>query len=614
MFELNERYGFCKFIVVVPSIAIREGVFKTFNDTAEHFHHIYKQKARFFVYNSSNLHQLDEFSQNSGINVMIINMQAFNTSLKEGGTSKESRIIYTKQDSFQSRRPIDVIAANHPIIIQDEPQKMQGDKTQNALKNHFKPLFSLNYSATHAVRHDLVYVLDALDAYKKKLVKKIEVKGFELHRLSGTDGYIYFSEIILDKHKAPRARLQIDKKLKGGDRKRVTSPFDVGDNLYVESGELESYKGLFITDINTFDGTITFSSGDVLGVSEANCENLDNHIRRMQIRETIESHFEKEERLFADGIKCLSLFFIDEVAKYRQYDDEGNQKLGEYGVIFEEEYNAVLAEKITLEETPYISYLKRIATKDTHQGYFSIDKNKREINSKVTRGNDFSDDISAYDKILKHKEILLSFTDDTRFIFSHSALREGWDNPNIFQICTLKQSDNTTAKRQEVGRGLRLCVNQAGDRQDAETLGNELVQDVNKLTVIASSSYNDFVGTLQSDIKDYLYERPKKADKEYFAGKMVKANGETVVITEKQATAAYNYLVRNDYVDDDGKVTDNYRDAVKVILTCCLNILPLTPDRMTGRKQLKFRICRGSPAGTIVCPAVFSSYNAKSLV
>lgn len=574
MFELYKAYGWSKFIVVVPSIAIREGVRKSFEMLEDHFMQIYGLKTRYFVYSSSNLHQLDDFSQNSGINVMIINTQAFNTTMNEeknveGRRGNEAaRIIYTKRDEFGSRRPIDVIKANRPIIILDEPQKMGGVATQNALKKNFAPLFSLNYSATHRTSHNLVYVLDALDAFKKKLVKKIEVKGFELKNLGGTNRYMYLSAIVIDRKKPPRARLEFEVSRAGASPKRETRLLEVGDSLYIASRELEEYKGISIAEIDPIRATVTFSNGDTLAAGEASGNVNEGDIRRIQIRETINSHFDKEEKLFEQGIKCLSLFFIDEVAKYRQYGDDGEEIPGEYGRIFEEEYTAALNERLTLFPTAYQAYLRGINTDETHRGYFSIDKKGRAINSEVKRGADGSDDISAYDLILKRKDILASLGDTpehkVRFIFSHSALREGWDNPNVFQICALKHSDNATAKRQEVGRGLRLCVNRFGERQDAEACGESLVQSVNILTVVASESYAGFVADLQSEIKADLYERPTKASVDYFSGRTVYlTDGQPHTFTAAEATAVYNYLVRNDYVDDNGGVTDTYRSAAE---------------------------------------------------
>ncbi len=569
MFELYQTYGWSKFIVVVPSIAIREGVKKSFETTQEHFMELYGIKARFFVYNSSNLHQLDEYSQNSGINVMIINTQAFNTTMNEEknvegrGGNEVARIIYDERDEFGSRKPIDVIKANRPIIILDEPQKMGGVATQNALKKNFKPLFSLNFSATHKTSHNLVYVLDALDAFKKKLVKKIEVKGFDIKNLSGTNRYMYLEAIVIDRKNPPRARLEFEVK-RGSGIRREMKLLGVRDDLYVASNGLEEYKGISIAEVDPIRSVVTFSNGDTLEPGKASGNVNEGDIRRIQIRETIASHFDKEEKLFEQGIKCLSLFFIDEVAKYRQYDEDGNELVSEYGRIFEEEYTAALNERLSLFPTEYQKYLRVIETKDTHRGYFSIDKKGRSVNSKVKRGSEFSDDISAYDLILKNKERLLSFEEPTRFIFSHSALQEGWDNPNVFQICTLKHSDNATKKRQEVGRGLRLCVNETGERQDVEACGESYVHGLNVLTVVASESYVGFVSELQENIKSDLYERPIKASQDYFAGKYILNGEDTHLITVEEATAIYNYLIRNDYVDDQGGVTDAYRVAAEM--------------------------------------------------
>ena len=557
MYELNKHYGWSKFIVVVPSIAIREGVKKSFETTQDHFMEQYGKKVRFFVYNSSNLNQLDAFSSNSGINVMIINMQAFNTSMKEGGKSKEARIIYDKRDEFGSRRPIDVIKANNPIIILDEPQKMGGDATQKALQN-FNPLFCLNYSATHKEHHNLVYALDAVDAYNQRLVKRIEVKGFQVKNFRGTDKYLYLESIIVSPKHPPRARIEFEVKYDKSINREMRI-LSADDNLYELSKNMEQYRGYRISEIDPIAGSVIFTNGEVIRKGDLVGDISEKDMRRIQIRETIISHMEKEEELFNRGIKTLSLFFIDEVAKYRAYDEEGTELLGEYGQMFEEEYRDVVNDYITLFDTPYQKYLKSIGVEDTHKGYFSIDKKGRAVNSSIKRGSDFSDDISAYDLILKNKERLLSFAEPTRFIFSHSALREGWDNPNVFQICTLKHSDSTTMKRQEVGRGLRLCVNQDGFRMDEQSLGKDLVHKVNKLTVVASESYKEFVTDLQRQIKEVLYDRPTKASKEYFVGKTVQVDGIPQKISDQQATAIYRYLLKNDYIDDNEHITDQYR-------------------------------------------------------
>ena len=555
MFELNKRYGFSKFIVVVPSIAIREGVKKSFEMTQDHFMDTYGKKARFFVYNSKRLNELEQFSSSNAINVMIINIQAFNA------RGADARRIYEELDEFQSRKPIDVIARNRPIIILDEPQKMGGEATQESLLR-FHPLFSMNFSATHKTQHNLIYVLDALDAFNKKLVKKIQVKGFTVKNLRGTNGYLYLQDIVLSPSKPPMARIELEIQYKNGKVNRETRLLKTGDNLYQTSNEMEQYRnGFVINEINPFNNTVSFINGDILDLGKAAGDVSEMDIRRIQIRETIRSHFEKEEELYARGIKVLSLFFIDEVAKYRKYNENGEEVNGDYGRIFEEEYTKIVNEYITLFDTPYVRYLQSTSAAKAHNGYFSIDKKGRKVDSEVKRGTDISDDVSAYDLILKDKERLLSFEEPTRFIFSHSALREGWDNPNVFQICTLKHSSSNVQRRQEVGRGLRLCVNSTGERMDS-TIPNFDVHELNVLTVVANDSYEDFVKGLQTEMKDDLYERPSRASKEFFAGKKILVGGEEHIITSQQATAIYRYLLKNDYIDDSDKPTDTYKNAV----------------------------------------------------
>ena len=560
MFELNRRYGWCKFIVVVPSIAIREGVAKSFSMLEDHFMEHYGKKARWFVYNSSNLQQLDQFSQDSGISVMIINTQAFAASMKEGARNKESRIIYSKRDEFASRRPIDVIAANRPIIIMDEPQKMEGEATQTALKK-FNPLFTLNYSATHKTKHDTIYALDAYDAYKERLVKRIQVQGFEIKNLRGTSHYLYLDGIELSPKHPPVARIELETRNAAGAIRREIKKFDVGDDLRAESG-LAEYEGFTVTEINPRGrGYVTFLNGTTISCGEVIGDSNEEAMQRVQIRETIRAHFEKEKELFNRGIKCLSLFFIDEVANYRQYDEEGNEVKGKFQRIFEEEYARLVNKYISVFDTDYDKYLRRFRPYETHRGYFSIDKKGRLVNSAVKRGSDMSDDISAYDLILKNKERLLSFEEPTRFIFSHSALREGWDNPNVFQICTLRHSNSTTAKRQEVGRGLRLCVDKDGVRQDKQTLGDD-IHAINVLTVIANESYADFTSALQRETSEALRDRVTAASQDYFLGRIVKdASGEQHKISLAEASTIIGYLYQNDYVDDDGRLTPTYISA-----------------------------------------------------
>lgn len=567
MYELNKQYGWSKFIVVVPSIAIREGVYKTFQTTADHFAEDYGKKIRFFVYNSSKLSELEQFSGDPNINVMIINTQAFNA---RGADAKR---ITMKLDSFRSRRPIDVIAATKPIVIIDEPQSVIGTSkkanvTRSSISN-FNPLFFLNYSATHREDFNKVYRLDAVDAYQKQLVKKITVKGITVKGGTATNGYIYIQKINTYPNKKPTvtAVFEFDSKTGTGIR-RKTKILSWGDDVYKHSGELEAYHdGYLITEINARDGDryvdfkngLRIYEGEVIG--ETNAEDL----RRIQIRETIMSHLETEQKLFKRGIKVLSLFFIDEVAKYKYYDENGEHK-GSYAKIFEEEFikaiDIYLNQQLQFEENAdFRKYLEKFTPSEIHSGYFSIDKKGHAINSKEGREGNGSDDVSAYDLIMKNKERLLDLKEPVRFIFSHSALREGWDNPNVFQICTLRDSDAEIKKRQEIGRGLRLCVDQNGIRQDAEILGENLVHDTNVLTVIANESYESFANSLQAEFNEIIAKRPKDASASLFNGKIIQdASGEkTITLDDSAAADIYMGLVTAGLVDKVSKqLTDVY--------------------------------------------------------
>lgn len=568
MFELNAKYGWSKFIIVVPSVAIREGVHKSLEMMADHFQQEYKKKARFFIYDSKALHHLESFSSNAGINVMVINMQAFNT-IKEGANNDAARKIYSALDEFQSRRPIDVISRNRPILILDEPQKMRAENTLKAMAN-FNPLFILRYSATHERDYNLVYRLDALDAYNQKLVKKITVKGIEVQGLSGTHGYLYLQDIIVSKS-APVARLELEIQTKTGFKREVRK-VSKGDDLFVISHEAEQYNDCYvISDIDARTNTVTFVNGITIQ-AEKSIGHLDEQVTRtIQIRETIRAHLQKERQLYNQGIKVLSLFFIDEVAKYRQYDEDNNPIDGEYTQIFKEQYQFVLNEflDLNIENDPYQEYLKSIDVDKTHNGYFSIDKKSKKLTDpalKKVKDEELgvsvkqADDIDAYDLILKDKERLLSFEEPTRFIFSHSALREGWDNPNVFVICTLKHSDNTISRRQEVGRGLRLAVNKNGERMDANYFGAiGEVHRLNNLTVVTNESYKDFVANLQTEIVKTLASRPTQATPEYFENKVLTlVDGSKLEITKVMAKQIHKYLTRNDYIDDNDHIAPKY--------------------------------------------------------
>lgn len=552
IFEMNKRYGWNKFIIMVPSIAIREGIYKSFEITADHFTESYGKKARFFIYNSKQLHHLESFSSDAGINVMIINIQAFNA------RGADNRRIYDELDDFQSRKPIDVISSNRPILILDEPQKMEGAATMDALPK-FKPLMILRYSATHKTMHNRVHRLDALDAYNQKLVKKIAVRGITVKGLAGTKAFLYLESIQISKNAPPVAKIEMEIK-QGNGIKRVVKRLGKGKNLKDESNGLDQYKDFVISQIDYTQDSVEFTNGKTLTAGEATGDVTEAAIRRIQIRETIKAHLEKEAALFAQGIKVLSLFFIDEVVKYRDYSQEDEK--GEYARIFEEEYENAkkdVLETLALDNHDWRKHLEGIAASSTHAGYFSIDKKtKRMKDPEVGARAVDSDDVDAYDLILKDKERLLSFGEPVRFIFSHSALREGWDNPNVFVMCMLKHSDNTISRRQEVGRGLRLCVNQNGERMDHPAT----VHEINILTVVASESYKDFVGGLQKEISDSLSARPRKADEEYFTGKVIPtADGSTLEITAALAKQIYRYLVKNDYTDDSDKIADAYHKA-----------------------------------------------------
>lgn len=567
MFELHKQYGWSKFIIVVPSIAIREGVAKTFESTAEHFKAEYGLAIRSFVYNSSQLDKIEVFASDAGINVMIVNTQAFNA------RSADARRIDMVLDQFRGRRPIDVIAATNPIMIIDEPQSVLGDGSKSELNAtrvglaKFNPLFFVNYSATHRDNYNMVYRLDAVDAYQKQLVKKISVKGIELSGSNASSGYLYV-ESIAEKPNL-KVRVQFEKISAAGKVVKTSKLLDQGDNIYQLSGEVESYKaGFVVSEINAVNQFVEFTNGIKLHVGEVVGNANDDDLRRIQIRETINSHLSKEASLFKRGIKTLSLFFIDEVVKYKDYDAVDDK--GAYALMFEEEYESIVRDRLTdtLLDPAYRVYLEReINTPEkVHAGYFSVDKKGKTIDSKIKRGSEASDDISAYDLIMKNKERLLSFDEPVRFIFSHSALKEGWDNPNVFQIATLRQSSSDIKKRQEIGRGLRLSVNQNGDRQDAQSLGEGEVQQVNVLTIIANESYENFARDLQSELAEAVKNRPKFVEPKLFEGRELvakDASDQTVssmTVDNAQAAEIWASLKANGIITKEKQTADSYKE------------------------------------------------------
>ncbi|KQM39438.1 type III restriction-modification system endonuclease [Microbacterium sp. Leaf203] len=561
--ELYKRYGWSKYIVVVPSIAIREGVKKSFDITAEHFQQTYGTKPRTFVYNSSRLHELERFSSDAGVQVMIINTQAFNA------TGKDARRIYEALDEFQSRKPIDVIAANRPILIIDEPQKIEGDgkKASKSLAalSLFNALFALRYSATHKIERTKVHRLDALDAYNKKLVKKIAVRGITVKGLPGSTAYLYVDGLEVGKGADfPKARVELYMQPAGSSSPRPKSVrVSKGSRLHDISNGIEAYKDLVVIDVDANQDFIELSNGERIFAGQVTHDLTDDAKRRIQIREVIRAHLDKERTLYAQGIKALSLFFIDEVGKYRDYAREDT--LGEYARVFEEEYEALVTDflsQMDLDEASerYRAHLESIPVNETHQGYFSIDKKSgHQVDGSVKKTGETagqSDDVAAYDLILKDKERLLSFEEPVRFIWSHSALREGWDNPNVFVMGMLKKSDNTTTRRQEIGRGLRLAVDQHGERMDNPVT----VHDINELTVVTDESYSDFVAALQREIVESLSARPRKASPEFFAGKVVEdpTTGEKVTITDDQAKQLQFWLTTNGFIDYEQHLTDKW--------------------------------------------------------
>ncbi len=576
MFELNKEFGWSKFIIIVPSIAIREGVYKSFEVTQDHFQEIYQHKITPFIYNSSRPQDIENFASDSRISVMIINTQAFNA------TGKDARRIKMELDQFGSRKPIEILAQTNPILIIDEPQSVDGERTLESMQD-FNPLFTLRYSATHKVEYNKVFRLDALDAYNRKLVKKIQVKGINLKGTTGTNGYLYLENIVVSKDKAPVAAVEYEVRNASGATKRIRQKLSKGANLFDLSGNMPQYKNQVIQEIDGYHNKIVINglelfAGEVIG------DFYEQDFRRIQIRETIQSHLKKEKQLFDKGIKVLSLFFIDSVEKYKQYNDSGEEVQGEYAKIFEEEYNKLRSEFLDLfhqeyneylkESDPsnvhkgympnnYFSYVERDSADKIHNGYFSIDKKNKMIDPTVKRGKEDSEDISAYDLIMKDKERLLSFDEPTRFIFSHSALKEGWDNPNVFQICALKHSDATIRRRQEVGRGMRLCVNEYGNRLDFETVG-EQVHEINRLTVIASESYEEFARGLQSEISATLKDRPQKAEVDFFIGKLVTdAFGQSIRLTEEVSKKLNKFLYKNDILDDEDKITSDGKAKIE---------------------------------------------------
>ena len=543
IFELNKNYGFSKFIIVVPSIAIKEGVKKSIEIMTDEFKKLYENTIfNSFVYDSSKPEGVRSFAVSDNIEIMVINIDAFRKSFEDPEKENKANIIHRQNDKLNGMRPIELIAETNPIVIIDEPQSV--DTTDNSKKaiRSLNPLCTLRYSATHVDKHNLVYKLDAVDAFDLELVKQIEVASFESKDYHNN---AYLKLISVDNKKSPiTAKIEIDAD-KNGKITRKSFTVKQGDDLSSKKlGNRDIYDGYIVNEIYCEKGSeyVDFTSKeDILYIGKPIGDIDDLAIKEQQIRKTIEEHLNKELILNPKGIKVLSLFFIDRVANYRYYDEEGDRQKGVYAKLFEKHYNDLIR------KPKYNSLFKEIDT-DTpadgvHDGYFAQDKK----GDKDTNGNTAADD-DAYSLIMKDKEKLLSMDTKLRFIFSHSALREGWDNPNVFQICTLKQSSSDVRKRQEVGRGLRLCVNQDGERMDTNVLGND-VHNVNVLTVIASESYDSFAKGLQSEIAEAVADRPRAVTADLFIGKVIKDHkGNEQVIDPELAGAIHFDLIVNRYI------------------------------------------------------------------
>ena len=550
--ELNKNYGFSKFIIVVPSIAIKEGVYKTLQITEEHFKELYDNTIyNYFVYDSSKLEQVRSFAVSDNIEIMVINIDAFRRSFTDPTKETKANIIHRTNDRLNGMKPIELIQETRPIVIIDEPQSVDTTpKAKEAIKS-LNPLCTLRYSATHVERHNLVYKLDAVDSYNLGLVKQIEVAGF------ATKDYhnkAYLKLLSVNNKKSPiTARIEMDVKNKRGIVKRKPVTVRCGDDLYEKSGGRDVYEGYIIGEIYCEEGNeyVAFTSKpDILRIGKPVGDVDDLTIKEQQIRKTIEEHLDKELVLNKLGIKVLSLFFIDRVANYRYYDEDGNPHKGIYAKLFEKHYRDLIR------KPKYNTLFKDIdldtTAEEVHNGYFSAD---RKGVFKDTSGSTLADE-DTYNLIMKDKERLLSFDTKLRFIFSHSALREGWDNPNVFQICTLNETQSEVKKRQEIGRGLRLCVNQDGERQYGSF--------INTLTVIANESYEEFAAALQKEYETESGIRFGIIETHLFANIPVKQDdGSIEYLGQEASEAIFKAFLDNGYIDEKGEVQDKLKIAIK---------------------------------------------------
>lgn len=548
IFELNRRYGFTKFIIVVPSIAVKEGVKKTLDITTQHFKSLFDNlNYDYFVYDSANLEQIRDFATSSDIRIMVINIDAFRKSFTDPSKETKANIIHRQNDRLGGERPIDFIASTHPILIIDEPQSVDNTPKAKEAIEKLNSLCKLRYSATHREKYNLMYKLDGIDAYEQKLVKQIEVANVRVDE-SANKAYI---KLLSVKANPRSAKVVIDIK-KNSSTSRKTLTVKDGSDLYELSNGRDIYSGYTVNDIYIKKGNeyIEFSNGKSVGIGEVIGGMDDASLKKLQIRKTIEEHLDKELRLKSRGIKVLSLFFIDRVANYRSYDAEGNPQKGKYALWFEEAYKEISQKrkyKTLFEDVDTTTEVDKI-----HDGYFAQDKKGR---FKESTGKN-KDDESAFDKIMKNKEKLLSFSEPLRFIFSHSALKEGWDNPNVFQICTLNETNSVMKKRQEIGRGLRICVNQNGERVQGF--------DVNTLTIMANESYEAFAKGLQEEMEKEEGIKFGVIQEHSFANIAIKnADGTIEYFGAKNSEIMYHYLQANDYIDKRGKIEERLKFAIK---------------------------------------------------
>lgn len=560
IFELNRRYGFTKFIVVVPSVAIKEGVYKSLQMTEPHFKALYDNAPfDYFVYDSQKLGQVRNFATSDTIQIMVINIDAFRRSFVDPEREDKANIIHRPHDRMTGNKPIEFIQAANPVVIIDEPQSVATtDKSREAIRS-LNPLCTLRYSATHLDKLHMLYRLDSVDAYERKLVKQIEVAGIEVQ---DSHNKAYVKLLAVDNRKSPiRARVELDVLQKGGKVARKAKWVRQGDDLLEVAGGRSLYDGFIINDIycERENEYIDFTSKpDIVRLGEAIGQVDDDEYKRLQIRKTIEEHLDKELKLTPRGIKVLSLFFIDRVSNYRVYDEGGNPQPGKYARMFEKEY--VRAARKPKYRSLFDEVDLETESEDVHDGYFAVDKKKDASGRgmlKDSRGEGKTQaDESAYQLIMQDKERLLSFESRLKFIFSHSALKEGWDSPNVFQICTLNETRSTMKKRQEIGRGLRLAVNQDGERVHGF--------DVNTLTVMANESYEDFARQLQTEIEQEEGIRFGVVEKHLFAGMPVEGvEGESGYFGVEASENVWTHLHEQGYIDARGKVQDSLRQDLK---------------------------------------------------